>query len=122
MTDTCGRCGHRANIKAAKQWACSECGLIQRVPLTVVEREVERILANVADLPIGKTILLEDTAHDGFGGVVVKRHSRETLVFQRQFSQERSRWADGLSQAYEEIEAYVQTGRLQEADHGVVGF
>ena len=121
MTDTCVKCGHRANIFAASNWACAECGLIQRVPLTAVQRETERILANVADLPVGKTITLEDTAHDGFGGVVVKRHSRNTLVFQRQFSRERSRWADGLAQAYEEIETYVATGKLHEADR-VQGF
>ena len=88
----------------------------QRIHKTAAQRECERILANVADLPVGKTLTLADIAHDGLGGMVVKRHSRDTLVFQRVGSKERSRWADGLSQAYEEIEAYVLTGHLKNPD------
>ena len=114
MTDTCISCGHKANIHAAKSWACAECGKIQRVPLTAIQRECERILANVADLPVGQTITLADRAYDGFGGMKVKRHSADTLVFQRTGYIGRSRWADGLAQAYEEIEQYVTTGTLKE--------
>jgi hypothetical protein len=121
MTDNCVKCGHQATIHASANWACSECGLVQRVPLTAVQRETERILANVADLPIGKTITLADIAHDGLGGMVIKRHSRSTVVFQRQFSRERSRWADELAEAYDEIMVYVMTGKLHEADR-IVGF
>lgn len=82
---------------------------------TETQRECERILANVADLPIGKSLTLPDIAHDGWGGMVVKRYSRDTLVFQREGSSERSRWADGLSRSYEEIEHYVSTGKLPPA-------
>lgn len=83
--------------------------------------EVSRILANMADLPIGKQLLLADLAHDGFGGMVVKRHAKKTYVFQREFSRHRSRWADGLPDAMEEIRQYVRTGKLSEPDR-IVGF
>lgn len=94
---------------------------MERKVMTKAELEVERILQNVADLPVGKTLTLADIAHDGFGGMVVKRHSRNTLVFQREHAHERSRWADGIAQAYEEIETYVNTGKLHEPDR-IIGF
>jgi hypothetical protein len=109
----CDECGSRNGH--------TECDKSQRVPMSAVQLEVERILANVTDLPIGKSLLLADIAHDGFGGVTVKRNSRYTVVFQRQFSRERSRWADNIQQVYEEIEAYVQTGKLREPDQ-IIGF
>ena len=121
MKDTCVQCGHQANVLAASSWACSECGLIQRIPLTAIQRETERILANMADLPVGKSLTLEDIAHDGFGGMTVKRHSEKTFVFQRTGFIGRSRWADGLAQCYEELETYVLTGLLREPDR-IVGF
>jgi len=83
--------------------------------------EAQRILSNVADLPVGGTITLPDIANDGWGGMVVKRHSAKTLVFQREFMKGRSRWADGLAQALEDIEVYVATGKLHEPDR-VVGW
>ena len=122
MIDTCGRCGHRQSAgPGSETWACSECGLAQRIPMSAAQLETERILANVSDLPVGKSLTLADIAHDGFGGMIVKRHSPKTFVFQRTGSQDRSRWADGITQLYEEVEAYVMTGTLHAADQ-IVGF
>lgn len=90
----------------------------ERTTLTKEQLETERILANVADLPVGKTITLlsakqeDPIAYDGFGGLVVKRHSNSTFVFQRQHDTERSRWADNLGEAYEEIAYWVEHGKL----------
>lgn len=74
----------------------------------------QSILNKVASLSVGDSLRLEDKAHDGFGGMVVKRHSRNTLVFQREFAHHRSRWADGLAQCMEEIETFGLTGKLHE--------
>lgn len=80
--------------------------------------EVQLILANIADLQPGMSLTLADLAHDGFGGVVVKRSRAHgnPLVFQREFSRERSRWADSLADAMREVEVYVNTGKLHEPD------
>jgi hypothetical protein len=83
---------------------------------TKEDTEVMRILANVTDLPVGKSLILPALAHDGFGGVVVKRYSKKTYVFQREFSKERSRWADSLPDTIAEIRQYVRTGVLTPPD------
>lgn len=90
--------------------------------MTPEQHEVQRILSNVADLPIGKclTLAMRYTG-DGLGGMIVKRSRRNTWVFQREFYIGRSRWADGLAQCLEEIEHYVKTGRLQEPDRVLAG-
>jgi hypothetical protein len=88
----------------------------ERPALTLAQLAVEEILTRVMELPVGRSILFPDRAQDGFGGMVVKRYSWHTLVFQRAGSQERSRWADGLEQARREIETYLQTGKLREPD------
>ena len=89
------------------------------------DAEVRRILANVADLPIGGKLLLPDLANDGFGGMYVKRArtgtASKTWVFQREFYMGRSRWAHGLAECIEELETYVLTGHLREPDR-IVGF
>lgn len=89
----------------------------KRDPLTPAQLEVERVLTEAMQLPVGQCLLLAEQYHgDGLGGLVVKRHSRHTLVFQRIGSRERSRWADDPEQAREEIAAYLETGRLHEPD------
>lgn len=107
---------HRNPLKSFEQFAA---GYLQHTA------EVQRILANIADLPVGASLTLADIAHDGFGGMIVKRtrsgNATPTYVFQREFAHERSRWADGLAQAIEEVETYVNTGKLQEPDK-IVGF
>ena len=87
-----------------------------RRPLTLAQLAVENLLAQLVDLPVGKSVVLVDRAGDGFGGLRVKRHSQHTLVFQRTGSQEGSRWADGPDQAREELQAYVASGKLREPD------
>lgn len=91
------------------------------VVLSREDAEVMRILANVADLPVGKSLTLADSAYDGFGGMVIKRSSTKTYVFQREFSRERSRWADSLPDTIAEIRTYVRTGKLAEPDR-IIGF
>jgi len=88
---------------------------------TTATPDLQRILSNIADIPIGKTIRLEDRAKDGFGGMIVKRSRRSTWVFQREFCNIRSRWADSLSDCLMEIDAYLGTGKLHEPD-SVAGF
>ena len=83
-----------------------------RPALTPEQLAVEQVLTDAAGLEIGGTLELPPIATDGFGGLLVKRHNRYTFVFQRTGSQERSRWADTPDQARQEIEAYLQTGKL----------
>jgi hypothetical protein len=77
---------------------------------------VEHLLTRLSELPVGQSVVLADRAEDGFGGLLVKRHSPHTLVFQRTGYQGRSRWADGPDQAREELGSYVATGKLREPD------
>lgn len=85
--------------------------------LTGPQLAVESLLTQLAFLPIGQSIVLMDRAQDGAGGLLVKRHSPHTLVFQRTGFQGRSRWADGPDQAREELKEYVETGKLREPDN-----
>jgi hypothetical protein len=91
-------------------------------PLTLKQLAIEKLLTRLTDLPVGASVLLPDRAGDGFGGLLVKRHARHTLVFQRTGSQERSRWADGPDQAREEIQTYIDTGKLHEPDFKIRGW
>jgi hypothetical protein len=90
-------------------------------PLTLAQLAVEHLLTRVESLPVGRAVVLADRAQDGFGGLLVKRHARNTLVFQRTGFQGRSRWADGPDQAREELRSYVETGKLNEPDQ-IKGF
>lgn len=85
-------------------------------PLTPDELAVEEMLSELMALPVGASRVFLDRAFDGFGGMVVKRHSAHTLVFQRQGFKARSRWADTHAEAREEIETYLDTGKLNEPD------
>ncbi len=79
--------------------------------------EAQRILANVADIPVGGNLMLADLAADGFGGMNVFRTRNGTWLFQREFYTQRGRFADGLSQCLEEIEFYVlSNGHLSGPD------
>jgi hypothetical protein len=88
-----------------------------RPPLTEAQLAVESLLTRLSALPVGKTIVLADRAQDGFGGLVIKRHAKHILVFQRMGFKARSRWADGPDQAREELETYRTTGKLHEPDN-----
>jgi hypothetical protein len=88
----------------------------EKSALTLRQLAIEHLLTRLTELPVGASVVLADRAGDGFGGLLVKRHSTRTLVFQRTGSQERSRWADGPDQAREEIQTYIDTGKLQEPD------
>jgi hypothetical protein len=88
----------------------------RRAPLTPAQLAVEELLARLLALPVGQTIILPDRAADGFGGLMAKRHSKYTLVFQRTGFAGRSRWADGPEQAREELQSYVETGKLRAPD------
>jgi hypothetical protein len=92
-----------------------------RPALTTAQLAVENLLTQLTKLPVGQSIVLMDRAGDGFGGLVVKRHSRHTLVFQRSGFQGHSRWADRPDEAREEIAAYINTGKLHEPDN-IKGF
>jgi hypothetical protein len=94
----------------------------QQSALTLRQLAVEHLLTRLAELPVGHSVVLADRAEDGFGGLLVKRHSKYTLVFQRTGYQGRSRWADGSDQAREEIAAYVETGKLREPDNKIKGW
>ena len=94
----------------------------QKPALTVAQLAIENLLTKLSGLPVGSTVVLKDRAGDGFGGLMVKRHSQHTLVFQRTGFQGRSRWADGPDQAREEIAAYLNTGKLNEPDSRVKGW
>ncbi|HEY1964449.1 MAG TPA: hypothetical protein VGG59_05940 [Acidobacteriaceae bacterium] len=78
---------------------------------------IEDLLTHLHELPIGSSRTLADRAQDGFGGLLVKRISRHTFVFQRTGFQGRSRWIDGPDEAREEIEEYFNTGKLREPDN-----
>jgi hypothetical protein len=78
--------------------------------------ELRRILLDLEDLPVRKSLTLTDLAHDGFGGMVVFRSSQKTYVFQREFYKGRSRWADSHTECAQELECYLLTGKLQEPD------
>jgi hypothetical protein len=95
----------------------------QKEPLTVAQLAVEHLLTRLAELPVGQSVVLADRAEDGLGGVLVRRHAKHTLVFQRAGagSRERSHWADGPDQARQELRAYVESGKLREPDR-VKGF
>jgi hypothetical protein len=84
--------------------------------LTIAQLAVENLLTRLAELPVGQTVVLADRAGDGFGNLVVKRHAKHVLVFQRSGFRGRSRWADGPDEAREELEAYVNGGKLREPD------
>jgi hypothetical protein len=88
----------------------------QRQPLTVAQLAVEHLLTRLSDLPVGHSVMLADRAEDGFGGLLVKRHAKHTLVFQRTGFKARSRWADGPEQAREELQSYITSGKLREPD------
>jgi len=94
----------------------------EKSALTPRQLAVEKILTELSELPVGHSRLYRDLVNDGFGGMVVKRHAKHTLVFQRTGSRERSRWADGPDQAREEIKAYINTGKLHEPDYKVKGW
>ena len=96
-------------------------GYRERPSLTAAQLAVEHLLTRLKELPVGQTVMLADRAQDGFGGLVVKKASPHTLVFQRSGFQGRSRWADGPEQAREELRSYVATGKLREPDN-VKGF
>jgi hypothetical protein len=84
--------------------------------------EMVKIIAAIEELEPNASLTLPDIANDGLGGVVVKRHGKSrTFVFQREGSQERSRWADNRMQLGQEVKAYLQTGRLHSPDN-VQGF
>lgn len=85
--------------------------------MSPAELEAHRILANVADLPVRGSLILADLAHDGFGGMKVMRTRANTWMFQREGYTARGRFADGLAQCLEEIEVYVNSGKLAEPDH-----
>jgi hypothetical protein len=51
--------------------------------LTLAQLAVENLLTRLTALPVGQSVILADRAGDGFGGLVAKRHSEHTLVFQR---------------------------------------
>jgi hypothetical protein len=89
--------------------------------LTIAQLAVEHLLRRLTELPVGQTVILEDRARDGFGGLLAKRHSQHTFVFQRVGHQGRSRWADGPDEVREELDAYVGTGKLREPDK-IVGW
>ena len=79
--------------------------------------EASRILANVADIPIGGSLQLADLAQDGFGGMNVFHTRKGTWLFQREFYTQRGRFADGLAQCLEEIEFYIlSNGHLSGPD------
>lgn len=79
--------------------------------------EASRILANVADIPIGGSLHLPDLAHDGLGGMNVFHTRRGTWLFQRELYTQRGRFADGLAQCLEEIEFYIlSNGHLSGPD------
>ncbi len=81
------------------------------------QAEASRILANVADIPIGGSLQLADLAQDGFGGMNVFRTRKGTWLFQREFYNARGRFADGLAQALTEIEFYLTSnGHLSGPD------
>lgn len=88
----------------------------ERPAMTLAQLAVEKMLAQLMLLPVGQSRAYRDLANDGLGGMQVTRHSRHTFVFQRTGSKERSRWADTPEQAREEIEAYLETGRLKGPD------
>jgi hypothetical protein len=88
----------------------------EKPSLTLRQLAVENILTELSELPVGSSRVYRDLANDGFGGLLVKRISAHTLVFQRTGYIARSRWADGPNQAREEIRAYVNTGKLNEPD------
>lgn len=85
--------------------------------------QVELWLGDLEDLPQGESIHLAGIGQpmDGGGGLVVKRHSRHTWVFQREHHQQRSRWADSIQECEEELRFYIQTGALHPPDK-VIGF
>lgn len=85
--------------------------------LTLAELAVENLLTRLSDLPVGHSLVLADRAGDGHGSLMVKRHAKNTLVFQRTGFQGRSRWADGPDQAREELRTYVASGKLNEPDN-----
>jgi hypothetical protein len=87
-----------------------------RQPLTLAQLAVETLLTKLVDLPVAQSVVLADRAGDGFGGLLVKRHSRHTLAFQRTSFQGRSRWGDGPDEARVEFEAYVASGKIEEPD------
>jgi hypothetical protein len=91
-------------------------GRKQKPALTMAQLAVEQLLTRLTELPVGRAVVLADRAEDGFGKLLVKRHSKHTLVFQRTNFMGRSRWADGPEQAREELQSYVESGKLREPD------
>jgi hypothetical protein len=89
----------------------------EKPALTLKQLAIEKILTELSDLPVGSSRVYRDLAGDGFGGLLVKRHSTHTLVFQRTGYIGRSRWADGPAQARQEIRTYLDTGKLREPDN-----
>lgn len=89
----------------------------QREPMTPQQLDIEGLLAQLADLPVGWSVTLPDRANDGLGGLTAKRYSKYTLVFQRTGFLGRSRWADGPDEARRELQAYLDTGKLLDPDN-----
>ena len=52
-------------------------------PMTGAQLAVEHLLTRLAELPVGQTAVLVDRTEDGAGALVVKRHSKHTLIFKR---------------------------------------
>src|SRR4030095_3041737 len=81
--------------------------------LTLAELAVENLLKRLVDLPVWRAVLLADRAEDGHGGLLVRRESKYTLVFQRtRFHQKVPHWANGLDEAREHLRSYVKSGKL----------
>jgi len=84
----------------------------------MIDLESLRIYSNARDLPVGKSLTLPPAnSSDDFGGLVIKRNSAKTFVFQREFYRTRSRWADTPADAIREITYYLVTGNLHPSDN-----
>lgn len=84
--------------------------------MTLAQLAIENLLARLADLPVGRSVVLADRADDGHGGLLVRRESKHVLVFQRTNFQRRSHWAHGSDQAREQLRSYVASGKLREKE------
>lgn len=82
----------------------------QAIVMTPMELEAQRILSNVADIPMRGKLILADLAQDGFGGMNVFRTGSGGWLFQRERYTARGRFADNLAQCIEEIEFYLTSG------------
>ena len=85
-------------------------------PLTLEQLALEGLLTRIRELQIGESLILPNRADDGLGGLVVKRHSRRTYIFQREGFVDRSRWADDADEERRELATYLATGKLNEPE------